>query len=60
MSHDITQLIKDFGPGYVAKNKKTGKVVAHAKKIDQLFQKTKDNKGVVISWVPKENKKYVF
>ena len=57
---NITQIIKKYGPGYVAKNKKTGKVIAHAKRLDILFKKTKDQTNVVISWVPKKNARYVF
>ena len=59
-SIDITSIIKKYGPGYIAKNKKTGKVVAHAKRIDILFNKTKNISNIVISWVPKKNARYVF
>ena len=57
---DITRLIKRYGPGYVAKTKKSGRVVAHARHIDILFEKTKDRDDVIISWVPKEGGRYVF
>lgn len=57
---DITPLIKKYGPGYVAKSKKSGRVVAHAKRIDILFNKVKGRDDVVISWVPKPNTRYVF
>lgn len=57
---DITNLIKKYGPGYVAKNRKTGQVVAHAKRLDLLFKKTAKRADVTISWVPKKNAKYVF
>ena len=59
-SDDISQLIQKYGPGYVAKNRRSGRVVAHAKKIDTLFKKTMQNKDVIISWVPKPDTKYVF
>ena len=55
-----TSIIKKYGPGYIAKNKKTGKVVAHAKRIDILFNKTKNRSDIVISWVPKKNARYIF
>ena len=57
---DITKLIKKYGSGYVAKNRKTGQVVAHAKRIDLLFKKTGKRSDVTISWVPRKNAKYVF
>ena len=56
---DITPLMKKYGPGYVAKDNRTGKVVAHSKRIDLLFKATKD-KNVVIGWVPGEKARYVF
>lgn len=57
---NISPLIKKYGPGYVAKNKKTGRVIAFAKRIDVLFEKTKEKKDVVISWLPKKNTRYCF
>jgi sulfur relay (sulfurtransferase) DsrC/TusE family protein len=57
---DITPLIKKYGPGYIAKNKKTGKVVAHSKKINELFKKIEGKNEVIISWVPKPNTRYLF
>lgn len=57
---NITSLIKKYGPGYIAKNKKTGKVVAYAKRLDLLFSKTKEKSNILISWVPKKNARYVF
>ncbi|EKE14865.1 MAG: hypothetical protein ACD_12C00262G0003 [uncultured bacterium] len=57
---NISSLIKKYGPGYIAKIKKTGKVIAHAKRLDVLFKKTGKRTDVVISWVPKNNAKYVF
>ena len=56
---NISSLIKKYGPGYVAKDNKTGKVVAHSKRIDTLFKATID-KNVVIGWVPGEKSRYVF
>lgn len=57
---NISALIKKYGPGYVAKNKKSGKVIAHAKRLDILFSKTGDKDDITISWIPKGNAKYVF
>lgn len=56
---NISSLIKKYGPGYIAKNKKTGKVVAHAKRLDLLFTKTKSKTDIIISWVPKKGARYV-
>lgn len=36
---NISSLIKKYGPGYIAKNRRTGKVIAHAARIDLLFKK---------------------
>jgi len=57
---NISSLIKKYGPGYVAKSQKTGRVVAHAKRLDILFRKTKKRADVTISWVPKQDARYVF
>lgn len=57
---NISSLIKKYGPGYVAKSKKTGKVIASAKRLDFLFKKTKDKTNIVISWIPKKDARYVF
>ena len=57
---DISSLIKKYGPGYVAKSRKTGRVIGHAKKLDVLFKKTGKRADVTISWIPKSNAKYVF
>lgn len=57
---NITSLIKKYGPGYVAKDTKTKKVVAHAKRLDVLAKKTGKRTDVVISWVPKPGARYVF
>ncbi len=57
---NISSLIKKYGPGYIAKSKKTGRVVAHAKKLNVLFEKTRERKDVVITWVPKSGARYVF
>lgn len=57
---NISSLIKKYGPGYVAKNKKTGRVLAHATRLDILFKKTGKKTGISISWLPKGNAKYVF
>jgi hypothetical protein len=57
---NITSLIKKYGPGYVAKNKKTGKIIAHAKRLDFLFRKIEGKANVVVSWIPKKGARYVF
>ena len=59
---NITHLTEIYGPGYIAKDKKTGKVIAHASRVDDLMNKLEDkkNKEVVISWVPKHGARYVF
>ncbi|MEK9143003.1 MAG: hypothetical protein AAB481_00010 [Patescibacteria group bacterium] len=57
---NISSLIKKYGPGYVAKNKKTGRVVAHAKRLDVLFEKTRKKTDITIAWIPQGNTKYVF
>ena len=57
---NITNIIKKYGPGYVAKTKKSGRVVAHARTLDVLFDKTKDREDLTIAWVPKEGGRYVF
>lgn len=57
---NISSLVKKYSASYVAKSKKTGKVVAHSKRLDFLFKKTKGQSDVVISWVPKKGARYVF
>lgn len=57
---NISSLIEQYGPGYVAKTKKTGRVVAHAKRLDILFRKVKKKENIVISWIPKRGARYVF
>lgn len=57
---NISSLIKKYGPGYIAKSRKTGRVIGHAKKLDILFKKTGKRADVTISWIPKSNAKYVF
>lgn len=58
---NITHLTEQYGPGYVARDKKNGKVVAHASRVDLLMKKVKeDPQKVVISWIPKHGARYVF
>ena len=62
-SINITALTEKYGPGYVAKDKKSGRIVASAKRVDTLMKKVKrgkEEKEVVISWVPKHGARYVF
>ena len=57
---NISPLVKKYGASYVARSKKTGKVLAHSKRIDVLVKKMKEKLGVTISWVPRDNTRYVF
>lgn len=57
---NISSLVKKYGASYVARSKKTGRVVAHSKRIDVLVKKMKERLGVTISWVPRDNARYVF
>ncbi|MFA5840636.1 MAG: hypothetical protein WC890_08355 [Candidatus Margulisiibacteriota bacterium] len=57
---NISSLIKKYGSNYVARSKKTGRVVAHAKRVDLLVKKTKERSDVTISWVPRSDARYVF
>lgn len=57
---NISSLVKKYGASYVAKSQKTGRVVAHAKRLDVLFKKTKSNADLIISWIPKSKTRYVF
>lgn len=59
---NITKLTEKYGPGYIAKDKNSGKIVAHASRVDTLMKKVKSKKEkeVVISWVPKHGAQYVF
>jgi hypothetical protein len=57
---NISALVKKYSASYVARNKKTGRVIAHSKRIDVLVKKIKKRLGVTISWIPRENARYVF
>lgn len=57
---NISSLIKKYGASYIARNKKTGKVVDYSKRIDLLIKKTKEKADINISWVPQDNTRYVF
>ena len=60
---NITALTEKYGPGYVAKDKKSGRIVAHSSRVDTLMKKIKGGKKekeVVISWIPKHGARYVF
>ena len=62
-SINITALTEKYGPGYIAKDKKTGRIVASAKRVDTLMKKVKggkEEKEVIISWIPKHGAQYVF
>jgi len=62
-SINITALTEKYGPGYIAKDKKSGRIVAHSSRVDTLMEKIKgEKKGkeVIISWVPKHGARYVF
>ena len=57
---NITPLMKKYGPGYVAKDKKTGKIVAFASGLKLLFKKTGKRSDLEVSWIPKLGARYVF
>ena len=57
---NLTPLIKKYGSGYIARNIKTGRVLAHNKRIDILFKKVGGNKDIVIGWLPEPNVRYAF
>lgn len=57
---NITSLTEKYGPGYVAKDKQTGKIIAHAARVDILMKKVKDKERVVVTWIPKHGARYVF
>lgn len=57
---NISSLIKKYGSSYVARNKKTGRVVANAKRLDILVKKIKKRTDLTISWIPRNNARYVF
>jgi len=61
-SINITALTEKYGPGYIAKDKKSGKIIAHASRVDILMEKVKSKakKEVIISWIPKHGAQYVF
>lgn len=62
-SINITALTEKYGPGYIAKDKKSGRIVAHASRVDTLMKKVKGEKKekeVIISWIPKHGARYVF
>jgi len=62
---NLTALAKKYGEGYVARVSGTARVMAFAKKVDQLLEKIKDKKEfkenkLTISWIPKYGQKYSF
>jgi len=62
---NLTILSKKYGPGFVARIKGTGRVIAYAKRPDSLLAKIKNKKEfkenkVIISWIPKYGARYVF
>ena len=62
-SINITALTEKYGPGYIAKDKKSGRIIAHASRVDTLMKKVKGGKKekeVIISWIPKHGALYVF
>ena len=58
-SINITALTEKYGPGYVAKDKNSGRIVAHASRVDTLMKKVGRKKKIVVSWVPKHGARYV-
>lgn len=62
-SNNITALTEKYGPGYIAKDKKSGRIVGHSSRVDALMKKVKagkKGKEVIISWIPKHGARYVF
>lgn len=62
-SINITALAEKYGPGYIAKDKKSGRIVGHSSRVDALMKKVKSGKKekeVIISWIPKHGARYVF
>ena len=57
---NISSLVKKYGSSYIARNKKTGRVVANAKRLDTLVKKTRKRTDLTISWVPRDNARYVY
>lgn len=40
--NDLTYIVKTYGPGFVAQSKKSGRVVAHAKEFEKLWDRIKN------------------
>lgn len=64
-SINLTNLSREYGPGYVARIEGTAKIIAHARRADTLVKKVQNKKEfkedrVVISWIPKYGARYVF
>lgn len=62
---NLTAMSLKYGNGYVARLQGTTRVIAHAKRADELMEKIRDTeefkkKKLVISWVPKHDTTYVF
>jgi len=62
---NLTNLAKEYGPGYVARIINSTKILAHHSRVDKLLEKIKNKKEfkenkVVISWIPKYGARYVF
>ncbi len=62
---NLTAMSQKYGDGYVARIQGTTRVIAHAKRADDLMKKICDmdestKKKLVISWVPKHDTTYTF
>lgn len=43
--NDMTHIVKTYGPGFVARSIKSGRVVAHAKEFGKLWDQVKDKES---------------
>lgn len=43
--NDMTHIVKTYGPGFVAQSKESGRVVAHAKQFEVLWDKIKNRES---------------
>lgn len=61
----FSRMMKKYGPGFVAYSKKSGRVVAHAKDMKQLWDQIKNRRSfrndlLVISHVPEYGTRSVY
>lgn len=61
----FARMMKKYGPGFVALSKRSGRVVAHAKKFGELWQKIRERESfkrdlLKISHVPSYSARSVY